>query len=195
MPWRTPQSNLTTPEYGERWGDALGDIQVTGRTGFTEEAYRDTGHLVQFTKHNLDSTIQGKLQLDHDWELDTEIRLHLHLLPMANGAGDTYWTFSHFLCPIGVALPAIASWTTSTIIVPLIAADQYIHRARTLFVVTPSGGTPSSIWHFNLARESTNILDTYSTNKDHGTAQANLGVTYVDAHYRKASPGTGTEWA
>jgi len=195
MPYATPRSNTSHPSWGNRWRDALGAIEITGRTGFTVEAYRDTAHLVEFSKHNQDITIQGKLQIDHDWELDTEIRLHLHLLPMANGVGNTYWTFSHFLCPINAELPVIADWTTSTVTVPLIAADQYIHRARTLFVTTPAGGTPSSIWHFNLARESTNILDTYATNKDHGTAQANLGITYVDGHYLKSQPGTATEWA
>jgi hypothetical protein len=182
-------------DWGTRWNDAFGNIATVGKTGFVEEGYRDTGVDVQFARHNLDATMQGFIQVGHDWELDTEIRLHIHLLPMANGAGNVYWVYKYFFAPIGTAVPANASWTNSTTTTALVAGDQYDHIARTVFTLTPSGGTPSGILLFEIMRESTHVSDTYSTNKDHGTAQANLGILYVDAHYQKDSPGTATEFA
>lgn len=181
-------------DWGTRWGDALGNVRQVAKNGFTSEAYRDTGHSLEFVKHNLDATMSGEVQIDHDWELDTVVNLHAHVLPMANGSGNVYWTFQYFFAPIDVAVPAVASWTTGTTTTALTAADQYKHLVPTIFSLTPSSGTASSILVYDITRESTNALDTYDTDKDHGTAQANLGVLYLDAHYQRNSPGTATEW-
>jgi len=194
MSWRTPQSNLTTPEYGERWGDALGDVEKYKKQGFTEEVYRDTTMQLQFMKHNQNATLHGKIQIDHDYDLDTEIRFHIHTIPMANALGNAYFTFKHHFAIAGIAVPLAASWTSDANVIAFVAADQYKHKADTLFTLTPSGSGHSSILLFELIRESTNMLDTYSTNKDHGTAAANLAALYVDVHYRRASPGSATEW-
>jgi hypothetical protein len=180
------------PDWRAAWKDQRGSVAIVGKTGFTEENYRDTSFPIQFLKHNLDATITGVLQMDHCWELDTEIQFHVHLLPMANGAGDVYWTYSYYFVPLGGNLPAAASWTSSTTTTALVAGDQYDHITSNIFTFTPSGGTASSMLLFTLVRESTNILDTYATNKDHGTAQANLGLLYVDAHHRVDKPGTLT---
>ena len=37
-------------DWGTRWDDAFGPIATVGKTGFTEEVFRDTPFLVKFTK-------------------------------------------------------------------------------------------------------------------------------------------------
>ena len=180
------------PYWHTAYGDALGNVALATKVGTATEAYRDTTWECDFLQHNLDGELNGTLQFNHDWELDTQIDLHLHLLPMANGAGDAYFTYQYFFCPVNATAPAAASWTSDVLAIPLVAGDQYIHRVRDLIAHTPTSGTPSSIMMFRIIRESTNILDTYATNKDHGTATANLGILYVDAHYRRNAPGTVT---
>jgi hypothetical protein len=189
--YATPGGN-GVPAWQVAWGDALGNVALATKVGTVTEEYRDTSWECDFLQHNQDGELNGTLQFNHDWELDTEIQLHLHLLPMANGAGDAYFTFEYCFVAVGGALPAAAGWTSSALAIALVAGDQYKHTVRDLFAFTPSGGNASSILAFRIIRESTNILDTYDTGKDHGTATANLGIAYIDAHYRRARPGTGT---
>jgi hypothetical protein len=178
--------------WSTRWEDLRGNVALLGKVGFVEENYRDTAFPMQFLRHNIDATITGTLQTEHAWEEDTEIRLHVHIVPMANGAGNVYWTYSYYFVPIDGNIPAAAGWTDSTTTTALVAGDQYDHRQRSVFSFTPSGGTESSLLLFTLTRESTHVSDTYSTNKDHGTIQANLGLLFVDAHIRLNKPGTLT---
>ncbi len=163
----------------------------------TTEPFLDTGHDIAFTRYNLPASFGGEIQIDHDWELASpELRFHVHLLPAADGAGgDVYWTWQYYFVSIGEAIPAVASWTAGNTTTPLVAGDQYKHTAKTLFTLTPSSPMPSGILLFDVTHASTNVLNTYNTNKDHGTGAANLGILYFDVHYRKNSPGTATEWA
>jgi len=186
-------SGVGNNDYGERWGDALGNVQQTRKRAFVAENYRDTNTEVEFVKHNQVSYMDGAIQMDHDYILDSEIRLHVHTIPMANGAGNVFWEWQYSFAKPGVVVPAVASWTSGDTTVAVEAADQYKHKVNTLFALTPSGATPSSILMFQVSRN-TGASDTYTTDKDHETAVANLGILYIDVHYRKGSPGTATEW-
>ena len=187
-------SGVGNNDYGERWGDALGNVEQTRRRGFVSENYRDTNTEVEFIKHNQVSYMDGAIQFDHDYILDSEIRLHVHHVPMANASGDVRFEWQYTFAIPGHEVPAVASWTTGHTILSLTAGDQYKHKADTLFTLTPSGAAPSSILLFQVSRNTSHADDTYTTDKDHGTAAANLGILYFDAHYRKGSPGTATEW-
>ena len=89
------------PYWHTAWGDALGNVALATKVGTATEAYRDTTCECDFLQHILDGELNGTLQFDHDWELDTQIDLHLHLLPMANGAGDAYFTHGSGMDPDG----------------------------------------------------------------------------------------------
>ncbi len=169
-------------------------MSQTRRRGFVVEDFRDTGVENEFVRHNQISYMDGQIQFDHDWELDTEIRVHIHTIPMANGAGNVFWEWKYYFAAIGGVIPADAGWTSGNTTVPLTAGDQYDHHVRTLFTLTPSSANASSILMFQVSRN-TGVSDTYTTGKDHGTANANLAVLYIDAHYQKNSPGTATEFA
>ena len=180
-------------DWGVRWGDALGNIEQTRKQGFTSEAYRDTGVTMEFVDHDQVSVMDGQLQIDHDWDLDTLIRMHMHTIPMTGVDGNVYWSFKYWFSPLSTVIPAVASWTTDNVTTTYVAADQYKHKITQIFEFTPSSASASSILLFQISRLATNILDTYDTNKDHGTAVSNLGIMYIDAHYMKSSPGTATE--
>ncbi|MHA1572655.1 MAG: hypothetical protein ACTSX8_01555, partial [Alphaproteobacteria bacterium] len=171
------------------------NVSQARKQGFTAEAYRDTSVTMEFVDHNQVAHMDGQLQIDHDWDLDTPIHVHVHVIPMTGVTGNVYWEYSYYFAPIDGVIPADASWTSGNIATPLAGADQYKHKVVEIFTFTPSGGTPSSILMFRISRDSTDILDTYDTAKDHGTAVSNLGILYIDAHYTKSKPGTLTEYA
>jgi hypothetical protein len=170
--------------FGDRWVDQLGNVTIARVQNITNEAYRDTPHILTFFDHNRDGQLDVVLQFNHDYQLDNNIRFHIHLIPMANGAGNAYFTYNYFYASTDTVIPANASWTSGSVTVPLVAGDQYKSTFAPLFNFTPAGDTTSSILLCTLIREATNVLDTYSTNKDHGTAVANLASLYIDAHYQ-----------
>jgi hypothetical protein len=181
--------------FDNRWKDQLGSVYVARRSGLTEEAYRDTGHIMQFFRYNSPGVLGFEVQINHDWDLDTSLHVHIHLIPMANGAGNVYFTYQYAFAGVGGTYPALAGWTTGSATHPIVAADQYTHDIAELFTFTPTGGTPSSILLLDITRDTDNILDTYETNKDHGTPQANLAALYIDVHYQVIQAGTVTEYA
>lgn len=181
---------------GYLWDDALGNIWTIKKTGLTEEAYRDTGHIVPFFNHNSDDELRGEIRIAHRWLVDSTFKFHLHTIPMASTGGNCYFTYAYTFPAIGEEVPAIASWTTGTVAIPYVAGDQYIHKVSTIFTVSGlSGKTASSILWFHVVRATSNPLDTYSGNKDHGTATANLGVMYGDSHILVNRDGTVTEYS
>jgi hypothetical protein len=179
--------------FGNRWGDATGSVRQVKKNGFVAEQYRDTGHEMEFVKHNLDATMTGELPIDHDWDLDTQIVVHGHCLPMANAGGNVYWTWQYYFSSLDIVVPAVAGWTTGNTTTTFVAGDQYKHTHVPIITFTPSGANAGAIIVFDITRKSTDVLDTYDTDKDHETGAANLGILYIDAHYQHGRAGTETE--
>ena len=179
--------------------DAQGIVgtALSGNTQWSLEAYRDTGVVIPWLRHNQDDFVQLIIQFSHNRELDTVLdSIHVHVVPGGTVNGDTYWTWAYTWIPVNQVIPAIASWTSGTTTVPLLAADQWEHQIVTLVSNVAAPGTDgySSILLLKATREATNVLDTYDSSKDEGTAANNLGILYLDAHYRSNSNGSYQEF-
>lgn len=92
------------------------------------------------------------------------------------------------------ALPALASWTPFTASLTVNNGDVYKQQILSLgSVVPPAEARESTILLIYLKRFGTDLTDTYTTSKDHGTAAANLGVLSADVHYRFNKVASETE--
>jgi len=184
-----------------RWDD----LQATPATGdkkaqLTTEAFRDTPWELGCFRHDQDNTLHFAYQMSHKWDEITAVSPHLHLVPLADPAGAdenaifkgqyTWWAIDDG------PIPANASWTalsTATLVVP--AGGVYKHRLLELGDISgPANPGRSSMLLMYIYRHGTDGADTYDTNKDHGTAAANLGLLSADLHYMSRSMGGTTEY-
>lgn len=186
--------DLEAAIFGNRWKDQLGNVAIAKQSSMIDENYRDTGHIMLFFRHNTSGTLQFTTQINHDWDVGTEIRVHIHVIPMANGSGNVYFTYKYTCAGHGALFPANASWGSGNVTAPILAADQYKHKIISLFSYTPVNPTNSSILLLQITRDISNPADTYETNKDHGTIQANLAALYTDIHYQVIKAGSVTEF-
>lgn len=179
-----------------RWDDLQGSIANGAGAGLlTLEFYRDTRFNMYFMRHDQNDELNFVFQTSHRWKYDTDVYPHLHVVAMADPAVTQYvvidgyyaWTRPNHTTQI----PALAGWTTFSQTVPIEPGDIYTQKILSLGSITP----PS--W----ARESTSLLiyfrrygtgpgDTYTTNKDHGTPAANLGLISSDVHYQANKAGS-----
>lgn len=179
------------------WDDIQGPAYAAqfGLSAPTIEAYRDTPARLIFYRHDQDDAQTFTYQLPHRWIRDTEVRAHIHYIPMVTPASNEVvrlrYTYS-WAHPDG-ELPAMSSWTQSTvdITVPSSGADTFNKKITTLFTNTPSGSKESSMLVLHLERlGSSSGSDTYTTGKASGTAQANFCVMSVDLHFQTNKDGT-----
>jgi hypothetical protein len=175
------------------WDDAIGDVrtQLTGSTQWTLEAYRDTGLIMPFLIYDQTDFFQLTIQIPHRKKLNTEVRVHAHIIPMAAGNGDFKLNYSYAFVSPGEVLPAVSSWTGSTATKALVTADQYKHKIFDLFSFTPANEASSGIL---VAKFTNNVTGNYETSKDHGTAKANIAIAYLDAHIQCDSLGSEQEY-
>jgi hypothetical protein len=170
-----------------------GTAGQTGATDLTLQDYRDTNQIKAFFRYDQDNEINIDYQLKHEWA-KTAVRLHLHLVPMGSADGDAYFTGRFFFGgPVDV-LPAAVGWTPIATIEPILGVNQY-KRQLAEICVCPPPVTPgsSSILSVHLIRNGTSATDTYTSNKDHGTPQANLCLESYDIHYQRYLVGSEEE--
>ncbi len=190
-------SNATISPYSTlQWDDVQGSIE-DGRGGaaLTHEVFRDTKLKMYFWRYNQNDELFFSYQLPHRWCVGTQVRPHIHVIPMANGAGNVVVDGHFFWSAIGAGIPALASWTTFKIITPLVALDQYEHSLLDLGLITPpAGALESSVLLIYMRRPGlADVDDTYQTTKDHGVGAANLGLLSADLHYQAEKAGTEIE--
>lgn len=179
------------------WDDVRGAV-TPGRASSAPlvEAYRDTPFLMSFLRHNQDNDISLELQTSHRWDPRRVLQPHLHIKPMANGAGNIRFTGYYSWSAPRFTTPALAGWTAFTVDVAAVAGDQYQMLFANIGNITaPAGVNESGILHVFVTRPGlSDAADTYSTNKDHGTGAANVGIIGIDAHYEPVKAGTETQF-
>ena len=186
--------------HGVVWDDVQGPASAAliGASAPTNEAYRDTTARMTFMRHDQDDTITITYQLPHRWIPNTEVRVHLHYIPMVTPAADevAYLEYSYAWGHPNAELPAAASWTTGNVslTIPSSGANTFFHKATSLFVDTPTGASESSFLIVRFSRLGTNGADTYTTAKATGTAAANLAILSVDCHYQSGKEGSVSEF-
>lgn len=178
-----------------RWDDLQGDVSEGAAAGaLTYEAFRDTNFRLYFFRHDQNDQLYFRYQLRHSWLYSQPIYPHLHLLPMSNpGAAQVaYFSGSYAWSQVGQAeIPAAASWTPFTASLTVNPGDRYVQKILPLVTATPpSYARGSCFFLVQIARLGTNPADTYTTNKDHGTGAANLGLLGGDLHFRASGSGS-----
>ena len=182
--------------HGITWDDMQGPAQAAqaGPSVPTYEAYRDTPAILTFFKHNQDEDLTFTYQTSHRWVRDTEVRVHIHYIPMVTPAVDEVVRieYSYAWAHANTELPAATGWTTSftDITIPASGADTFNEKLAGLFNTTPTGSKESSILIVNVKRLASSTSDTYTTGKSGGTAAANFCVLSVDAHFQSNKEGT-----
>lgn len=190
--------DATIPEYLNvpAWNDLQGTIsQGVGNSDLTYEAYRDTTFKLYFMRHNQADELNFVYQMAHEWDPDTAVRPHIHIIPMANPAArqTISLTVRYAWSRVGQALPAVSGWTTAQANFDVDPGMVYQEHILSLGLISPpSDAVESSILMLQVVRNL--AADSYETNKDHGTPSANVAVLSCDLHYRIAKFGTTTEF-
>lgn len=179
-----------------RWNDLQGSLTTaSGLAALVNQGWRDTGHLLYFSRHDQDDLLCFQFQFPHTWNPGTEIRYHAHIAPTGTVTGNSYWTVKYTFANFGDVIPANAGWTTSPTTFQILGTEQYKHIVVPLLTVTPpAGSVESTLLLVNLVRAGTNVADTYSSSSGFGTAQANICLLYTDVHYQVQKTGTVTEF-
>jgi hypothetical protein len=192
-----PLVNSATYQNLEMWSwDDMTFAVVSGQTpntDLTTEAYRDTGHMLAFVRHDQNNSMHVVLEMSHHWA-QTDVLLHLHVIPMAAGSGNVIYGGRYFFGSITDVTPAASGWTTIAKTDPLVSGDQYKGRMVSLATCAPPAAVShSSILSAHIYRDGLSLSDTYTTSKDHGTAAANLAIVAVDVHYQRLLAGSVEE--
>ena len=125
-------------------------------------------------------------QMPHGWVPSRGVTPHLHIEPVAVGAGLFALDVSYYWHVIGDAPGAIVSVRSDT---PLTAADYTRHKIATLAnPEAPSTAGASTFLHLIAARNTTR--DTYEGNATSGTAAANVAIKSIDCHVFVDRAGT-----
>jgi hypothetical protein len=191
--------NMKNYVFDYAWDDLQGTIhgaQGTGKSGLTYEEYRDTGFNMDFFRHNQNDLLNMVYQMTHMWEPTTAIFPHIHVIPMTTGSGNVYFEYAYAWVPFSGILPASSSWIVGYISSSFSSDDQYKHKIISFNdgFQPPENAGASTMFLIKLTRLGTNILDTYSQNKDSGTISANLAILAADVHYQKIKAGTPNEY-
>ena len=178
--------------FDNRWDDLIAVIdEGTGPAQLTYEAFRDTGFFMRFFRHNQDDNIFMTYQLPHQWNSATAVNIHAHIVPMASGSGNAKFDFAYSWINVGSEFPAASGWISGSVTASFTPAHQYKQSIVSFGNFTPVDQRESSILILKVERPgSSDILDTYTTNKDHGTGAANIGILSFDMHYQKSKAGT-----
>jgi hypothetical protein len=180
--------------FDNRWDDLRAIVnEGTGPASLTFEPYRDTGFYMRFFRHNQTDRIFMTYQMPHGWDTKSEVRPHMHMIPMGSASGSASFDFSFTWSNIDEMFSGSSGWTSGSVTVPVSALDQYSHKIINFGAILPhSAAKPSSILVFKVERNIS--VDTYESSKDHGTAAANIAILEFDLHYQQLKAGTVGEF-
>lgn len=176
-------------ENSPEWTDVRGvPVEGEGAAALTTESYRDTGFLMKFFRYNQADSYFVVWQLPHGWNRGS-VRPHMHMIPMAAGAGTARFNWAYAWTNIGSEFVGASGWTSGSTSISLTVDDQYKHKIINFSnVPAPVGAGNSSILVFKMERDP--ATDTYTTGKSGGTASANLGILDLDLHYQQSRIGS-----
>lgn len=182
--------------YPNQWTDQQGTLtQAAAASGLLLEEIRDTPFRIYWFKHNQTERIDLSYQFDHRWD-KTEVQPHIHILPSAATTGNVTLSGRYFWSApnSGIAFPAWADWTPWTVTRAITAPENGTEVVFNLFTTTPptlAAVDSASLW-ITVSRVSGG--DTYTGSKAGGTAAANVGLLFLDAHRRDDSFGSLTPY-
>lgn len=181
------------------WDDIQGPaLQAGGAAALTQEAFGDvTDFQALFMRSGQVDKLSWAFQLPHRWGPTTDVKFHVHIVPMASPASSQVILFegAYAWSRPGVAVAANASWTTFSVQHTVDTTDGLKQAIVPLFTATPPvGASESAVLMVRFQRTGNSATDTYSTSKSGGTASANVCVLTADVHYRAFKNGTESEF-
>lgn len=182
------------------WNDLRGAVTSgAANLALVEEAYRDTAARYPFLRHDRANTLSFRYQMGHGWKEGTQVRPHMHVIPMSAPGGPQVVRLSGYYAwtrpEQDYQLPALASWTTFFVERTFDDDDQYRERIISAGLITPpSWAHWSSHLHIHWVNDTTHGNYTYKTNKDHGTPTANLLLLSFDTHIQINAFGSAPEF-
>jgi hypothetical protein len=179
------------------WDDQQVSVEfATGVSALTLDSYRDTPAQIRCMRHDQNDAITVYTQLPHRWDKG-EVRPHIHIVPLADpvAAQNIYFSGQYTWSTRNSVIPENALWTAFDVTVIVNPGNVYIEKKIALLqLVPPIDIVESNILIVHLIRSGTNVLDTYTTNKDHGTLAANVGIISIDTHFKTEKSGTYEEF-
>lgn len=178
------------------WTDLQGSIsQGTAASALTYEGYRDTGFKLFFFRHSQADEVNFVYQMPHEWDPSTDVRAHIHFIPMSDPATPQVFalTILYAWSRVGQVLPAASGWTTKQLTKTVNPGDAFKQTVLAFGSVAPPAGALESDVLLVQAKRNT-VTDTYTTNKTGGTAAANVALLSSDLHYQKVKLGTAIEF-
>lgn len=184
-----PYPSTNTDAWDDQQGSAEQALQ--GASALTLDVYRDTPARIKCFRHDQVDDLTFWYQFTHRWNRYAVIP-HIHLKPLASGNGTVRMSGVYAWTTKGFPLPALSGWTPFTLDIPIVAADCYDEVIGSLGeIIPPPLARIESAWLvIQIQRDGTALADTYTTAKDHGVAQANLGLLGMDVHFLSEKLGT-----
>lgn len=181
------------------WNDLVGTFnQAAASAAWTYQKYADTEFMAFFSRYDQDDAVSLTYQMPHGWTKDG-VKPHLHFTPCSAVGGVAVFDGRYRWQRLTYGLALWADWTPFRVEVPIAAGQQFQEVIAPLFTANPppEAQFPSANLAIWLRRPgNSDPGDTYQTNQPYGpTQQANLMLTYVDAHVRADSLGTAGEFA
>jgi len=179
------------------WDDIQGKVTLGDAVANpTYEAYRNTSWKTWFLRHDQADEIHLALQLPHMWNPTTDVKFHVHYIPMVNPTSAKTFALAgtYSWAVYGEATPANSGWTPWTATDTIATTDAFKEKIISCFTATPpSTAKESAILLIYLKRDTT--PDTYDTDKTEGTTgAANIAILSLDAHFEKNKDGTNEEF-
>lgn len=181
------------------WDDVQGSfLNGQAPTGdMTLEQIGTAPALAYFFRHDQNNSASFMYQFPHGWDPTTDVKLHIHCVPMADPAGAQVVVFSgsYAWSVVSQTFNTGSSWTAFSSTHTVNTGDIAKQFVVPLATITPPGtAKESSILFVSIVRAGNDGADTYTTSKPVGTAAANvLGIT-ADVHFRKTKAGTEIEF-
>ncbi len=203
VPFYTPPDNRGGMAQAlTGWNDLTGAVtQGNAVAALTTEAYRDTPFIMSFFRHDQNDSLSFIYQMSHEWQAGTIVRPHVHVIPMVDPVAtqNVYIVGQYSWCSGSMIMPANSGWTQFTVTVPINPGDAFLIKIIDLTggvgFTPPADIDESDLLCVFISRAGTNVLDTYTTSKASGTAQANLGLCSFDCHYQGQKIGSLVEFA
>lgn len=169
---------------GTSWTDLRGSVQEgLSLSALTAQEVPNSSDVVfKCFRHDQDDDLSMIFQFPHQWD-GTSVYPHLHIMPLAAGAGDIAFTWKYAWLPVGGKLDGYS--TPQTVTTSVTADDMYRHIVVGLGEVAPSMGRGSTSDHLVVHVYRDASEDSYTTSKAWGTAAANVAALDVDVHHRR----------
>lgn len=173
--------------FQAHWDDLQGSVaEGSGGAALTFAAFRDTPFKFASFRDAQNDELHMTYQMPHSWEPGTEVRPHIHVIPLAAANGTVVLEGQYVWVPSFGEAAANAGWTTFRVEHDILAAEANVLDIISLFQSTaPATVSESGILLVYVKRSGGDGADDYA---------GDLAVVSIDCHFQRAKMGTIPEF-